>query len=104
MSKIKKIKFNPTNQERIQRKQWWSSTFGWVDLQEANDGYFTSVYNYWFFDRRQKMVDKVIRINKKLTIQYSPEQDEKNRRRMACVHMNDNLINKEYIRRMLAKK
>lgn len=80
-----------TNSDILFHQQWYSSTFGFVDLSQANDGYVRAVYEYWFYIRRPSMIQK---INKK-------KQREKNKRRKEVVQLYDSIVTREYVKRNL---
>lgn len=93
-----------SNTEILEKRQWYSKIFGWIDITQATDGYFTAIYQYWFFERRPQEVNKYTKDMRKLIKNPTEELDNKTKRQKSVIAMYDSQLNQEYIKREMAKR
>lgn len=81
-----------THRDMLKQRKWYSSRYGWIDLQDIDQEYLDEIKYYWFKIKRPKILQR---------IEASNCVSDSNRRRYEVIEMYDNLITKEIVRRRI---
>lgn len=81
-----------THRDALKKRKWYSSKYGWIDLDIVNNDYLQEIKFYWFKYKRPKIISH---------IEQSNCVSDRNKRRYEVIEMYDKMITKELVRRQI---
>lgn len=80
-----------THRDMLEQRKWYSSRYGWVDLQEVGQEYLDEIKYYWFQVKRPQILKR---------IEVSNCVSDRNKRRYEVIAMYDELITRQLAKRL----